>query len=278
MTPRTLEGTTTLITGASAGIGRSVAREFAAHGSDLLLLSRDGGRLKELADNLALEHRVNAEILVQDVSECDGLMSAVTTAAERRPVHTAIINAGIGQYGAFAFAPWEHIETVLRTNLLGAIATARAVLPPMVARRSGSVVFISSVLGRRAIQWNAAYTAAKFGMNGFADALRLEMRGHGVHVAVVNPARTATEFYRRMIYSHIQHRTRKVPESHPDTVARAIYGAVRHRRREVTISLGGKLFVFAGRHFPRLTDAILARAVPALLIHENENLFSTRPL
>ncbi len=257
-----LSGKSTLITGASTGIGRATARLFAKAGSDLVLLARSRGRLEELASELKRECGVRADVLVLDVTDVSKLRDSLAKFTERHAVDIAIVNAGIGQYGPFHSSPWRDIETVLRTNVDGALATVHALTPRMVSRRSGSLVLISSVLGKRAIPWNTVYCASKHALQGFADGLRLELRKHGIHVGVVCPARTDTEFFNSMVYSAPQKRERKVPVSPPEAVARAVLSCVLRGRREVVVSAGGKAFAAVGYHFPRISDLIMNAAVP----------------
>ena len=262
LTSRPLHGKRTLITGASAGIGRATAQRFAEAGSDLLLLGRDRPRLEAAAAEIGAQTGIRIDLIAADISRTDALRTAIAEAVAERPGDILIANAGFGQYGPFALSPWDDIEAVLHTNIDGTMATVHAVLPSMLARKAGSVVLISSVLGKRAIQWNAAYCASKFALHGFADAIRLELRPHGVHVGVVCPARTTTEFFSRMIYSRPQERRREVPESPPSRVAEAILRTVLRRRRETVVSASGMLYAYAGYHFPRISDRILSLAVP----------------
>jgi short-subunit dehydrogenase len=189
-----------------------------------------------------------------------------------------VINAGMGQFGPFAVTAWDDVTALLRVNVEGALATARAVLPGMLRRRAGSLVFISSVLGKRAIPWNAVYCASKHALFGFADALRLEVREAGVHVGVVAPARTATQFFDSMTYTVPQTRRRSVPEQTPESVARLVLHCVLHRRRECVASASGKLYAFIGYHFPRITDAVFRRAVIAPESHGHPNASPADPL
>jgi short-subunit dehydrogenase len=253
---------TVLITGASEGIGRATATLFASLGNDLLLLARNGGRLDALAAELTARHHVECLSLEADVREADALGERIGAALGERPLAAAIVNAGVGLYGPYARTAWPDIVEILRTNFEGALATAHAVLPRLLAQRYGSIVLVSSVLGKRAIPFNAAYSASKQALHGFADALRLECRPYGVHVGVVCPARTDTPFFERMTYAVPQTSRREVPTSPPETVARAIHRCVRGRRRELVVSTPGKLFSFVGHHFPRLSDSLLYHNVP----------------
>lgn len=253
---------TVLITGASEGIGRATANLFAAQGYDLILLARNLARLEELAADLASQYAINCIPLQADVRDAEEVWQRLGQLIEGKSLAAAIINAGVGLYGPFAETNWEDTARLLRTNLDGALACTRAVLPVFRRQRAGSLVLISSTIGKRAIPYNAVYCATKQALHGFADALRLELKPWGVHVGVVCPARTATAFFDRMSYAVPQKSRRNIPTDTPETVARAILHCVRLRRREVVVSTVGKLFSFVGYHFPRLSDYLLYRNVP----------------
>lgn len=260
--PTTSHPGAVLITGASEGIGRATAALFASNGHDLVLLARNAARLTELAGTLAARHGIDCRAVVADVRDTAALRARITEAVDGRRLAAGIVNAGIGLYGPFLRTDWEDITAVLRTNIEGALATAHAVLPLLTAQRAGSLVFISSALGKRSIPYNAVYSASKQALLGFADGLRLECRPLGVHVGVVCPARTDTPFFDRMTYAVPQTKRRNLPTSPPEVVARAILRCVRRRRREIVVSVPGKLFAFGGVHFPRLSDFLLSHNVP----------------
>jgi short-subunit dehydrogenase len=253
---------TVLITGASEGIGRATAQLFASRGHDLILLARDGARLASLAESLTAQYGVDCMVRTADVRQVDVLDGILREALQGRRIAAAIVNAGIGLYGPFAKTEWSDIENVLRTNLDGALATAHAVLPQLREQRSGSLILLSSAIGKRAIPYNAVYCATKQALLGFADAVRLECRPYRVHVGVVCPARTETPFFDRMTYAVPQKTRRDIPSSSPEKVALAILRCVQRRRREIVVSTSGKLFAFVGYHFPRLSDYLLYSNVP----------------
>ncbi|MBR9978159.1 MAG: SDR family NAD(P)-dependent oxidoreductase [Bacteroidetes bacterium] len=253
---------TVLITGASEGIGRATARLFAAQGYHLILLARNLARLEELAAELSAQHAVDCTPLQADVQDAEEAWQRIGHVIEGKFLAAAIINAGVGLYGPFAETKWEDTARLLRTNLDGALACTRAVLPVFRRQRAGSLVLISSTIGKRALPYNAVYCATKQALHGFADAIRLEMKPWDVHVGVVCPARTATAFFERMTYAVPQKSRRNIPTDSPETVARAVMHCVRLRRREVVVSMVGKLFSFVGYHFPRLSDYLLYRNVP----------------
>ena len=264
---------TVLVTGAGSGIGAACARLFAENGHPLLLAGRTEAALTALGDELRTAYGIDVAVLAMDVRDADSACPLLMETARRHGVGVAVINAGVGQYGPVSHTTWKDMRDVLDTNLGGAIMTAKAVLPAVTAA-AGSIVFVSSVLGKRAMPFNAAYSASKWGLHGFADALRLECRPHGVHVGVVLPARTDTAFFANMTYSVPQRHRRKVPTAPPETVARAVLSNITGRRRESIVTLPGKLFSLFGYHFPRLSDLLLHFSVP---VPETDGNTSTSP-
>jgi len=259
---KSLHGKTVLITGASRGIGKATAIVCAQYGSTIVLLARSANELETLKEKIERSYAVMVYTIRCDVSDTTLLHKSLATFCRVHPIDIAIINAGRGQYGPVAQTAWDDVTAILHTNIDGALATAHAILPFMIERKTGSIVFVSSVLGLRALQWNAAYCASKFALKGFADALRLEVHKHGIHVGVVYPARTKTDFFSSMRYSLPQKKQRRVPTSPPEKVAEAICRMVKRRRSTSVLTLGGKCFAYFGYHFPRISDFLLSRLVP----------------
>jgi short-subunit dehydrogenase len=256
------EQQTVFITGASEGIGRATALRFASAGCHVLASARSSDRLASLKKEIEEQTPGSCETLTLDLSDTEGILPGIESFVGTRDIDIAVVNAGVGQYGPFASSPWNDIGPLLRVNIDGAMATVRAMLPGMLRRGHGSIVVVSSTIGKRAIPFNAAYCASKFALQGFTEALRLELRPHGIHVGVVCPARTDTQFFDRMTMSTPQQKRRAVPTSSPSRVADAIVRCARRRKREIVVSPEGKLFAFVGTHFPRLTDVILYHSVP----------------
>lgn len=252
-----------LITGASRGIGRATAKLLAQRGAHLILISRDNKLLHQLMSEIQRHYKVDILLKEIDVRHQAELCEAVIESFNYYgKIDIAICNAGIGQYGPVAQTKWNDIQNVIDTNIEGAIATTHLILPFMIKQKSGSIILVSSVLGKRASPYNAVYCASKYALHGFADALRLEVKHFGVHIGVVCPARTNTDFFVNMIYSVPQKQQRKVPVASAEKVARSIIKAIEKKKREVVVSLGGIAFTFMGVHFPRTFDFILDKAVP----------------
>lgn len=259
---RALTDSRVLVTGASSGIGRDTALACAARGAVPVLVARDAGALAALAEEIATTHGITATALPCDVRDVADLTKLLQDEDDRAPIDHVIANAGIGLYGPFATATWSQIDDVLRTNVDGAFATVHALLPRLITRRRGSIVLVSSVLGKRALAWNAAYSASKYALHGLADALRLEVAPLGIHVGVVCPGRTRTAFHARIHTSARQESRRAVPEASAAEVAEAIMGCITRRWREVVVPRSSLAYTLVGVHVPRLADLLLSRAVP----------------
>lgn len=214
-----------LVTGASAGIGRSAAVAFAAAGSEVIVHGRDAARTRTTAAE------VGGVPVVADLSEPDGpTVLADQALAVQGHIDILVNNAGYGWSGAFADMPPGDIDGLIATDLTASIRLTRALLGPMLARGRGRICFVSSVAGQTAVAGEAVYSAAKAGVGAFADSLRLELAGSGVGVTVVVPAAVATGFFERRGRPY----DRRTPQPvSPDDVARAIIAAVEHDRPEV---------------------------------------------
>ncbi len=241
-----------VVTGASRGIGRALAHALAHRGARLGLIARSEGELRELCDQLGSE----AMPLPADVGDREALEAAVASFLERAGgVDVAIANAGIARYGPFVEQDADDDEEMVRTNVLGTINTARAVLDPMLDRGSGHIVVVSSGAGLRAFPWAAVYGATKAADKGFAEALRHELSGTGVSLTTVFPGEVRTSLHAE---------AEQLPDwrdSHdaiaPELVAEATIEAIESDRREVHIPRQVRLLALNDLA-PGLVDRLLA--------------------
>ncbi len=245
MTP--LSGTV-LLTGASGGIGRAIARAVAPMARELVLTGRRTDVLDSLADEL--EARVIA---------CDlAVREDVARLAEQSgPVDVLIANAAIRSGGLLGEFSQEQIDQMLEVNLRAPIALARALTPGMVERRRGHVVFMSSLQGKATTPVSSLYCAAKFGLRGFALALREDLRRHGVGVSVVLPGfiRDAGMFADSGAKLPFGVGTRS-----PEDVAGAVVSAIERNRAEVLVApVGLRLGTAAAAVAPALGAAVSRR-------------------
>lgn len=177
----------TLLTGASSGIGRSLARRLAARGEAMALIARRG----ELLDSLVVEIEQaggRALALPCDVTDRDALARAlVRVEAELGAVTRLVANAGGGEPTPVDAFDAAAFEAVIRLNLIGVANSVAVVLPGMLARGDGHLVATGSLAGRRGLPSAAAYSAAKGGLANFMDSLRIDLRGRGIAVTLLMP-------------------------------------------------------------------------------------------
>jgi len=180
-----LEGRVALVTGASGGIGASVARALAGEGVRLGLASRSGG-------DLGIEDAVARPCDVRDPAAVDGLVAA--TVERFGGLDIVVANAGVGSYGPFLELPEQDLEDMIDINVKGTMYTLRAALPHLLRSDAADVVTLASEAGRRGLPFEAVYCASKFAQVGFTRALDHELRPHGVRCSNVCPGGVATEF------------------------------------------------------------------------------------
>jgi len=179
-----------VVTGASSGIGLELARHFAAYGYDLLITA-EGGGLDDVAGDLAQPGIVVREV-VADLARTDGVERVVAAiAATGKPVDALALNAGLGTGGAFLGIPLAAEQQLIGVNVAAPVHLARQIVPGMVRRGRGRVLFTSSQPG----PYGATYHASQAFIRSFARALRAELAGSGVTVTTLLPAPTATGFF-----------------------------------------------------------------------------------
>lgn len=183
-----LRGRRVLLTGASRGIGVALAQGLAADGAELVLVARNRVGLEQTA----LQVRAaggTAEILPADLTSPADRERVV---AEAGAVDILVNNAGVEVPLAFLKQTPNDVRTQIEVNLIAPIELTGAFLPLMIERGSGAVVMISSMSGKSPTPYNGIYSATKFGINGFAQTIRIELEGTGVHIGTVCPSFVAS--------------------------------------------------------------------------------------
>jgi short-subunit dehydrogenase len=261
---RNLSGLRVLITGASQGIGRALAKLAAGRGMRVLAAARS----QDLLDELAREVRVAGgaiETVRADVTSPEDRRRMADCARERfGGLDVLINNAGVGATGHFADVGPERLRTIMEVNFFGTAETTRVCLPLLKEGRTPAVVNISSVAGKRGIPARSEYSASKFAVQGFSEALRAEMARFDIDVLVVCPGLTQSNFSRNMIEQKAL-----LPMDHlrgmtAEEVARATLRCLERGRNEVTLGFQGRLLVLVSRFLPGLADLIARRKVRAL--------------
>jgi short-subunit dehydrogenase len=192
---RLMAKSTVLITGASAGLGAAFARGYAARGDDLILVARRAERLDDLARELADKHGVRAEVIAADLAATDAADTLMAEIGKRGlPVDILINNAGFGARGDFTELDAGMQIRMIDLNCRTLVALCHAVLPGMIARRSGGILNIASTAAFQPGPWMAVYYASKAFVLSFSEALHEEVKTRGVRVATLCPGATKTEF------------------------------------------------------------------------------------
>ncbi|MGK5555533.1 SDR family NAD(P)-dependent oxidoreductase [Actinomadura kijaniata] len=240
-----LRGARVLLTGATGGIGRALAVALAGRGADVVLTGRRVEVLEPLAE------RVGGTAVAADLADRDGVEALVGEAGD---VDVLVANAALPSSGPLAgFSP-EEIDRALDVNLRAPIVLARLLADRMVERRRGHLVFVSSLAGKTASGHASVYNATKFGLRGFALAMREELRPHGVGVSTVFPGfiRDAGMFADAGVTL-----PRGVGTRSPRDVAVATVRAVERNLGEVDVApLGLRLGALVGGAVPGLAAAV----------------------
>jgi NADP-dependent 3-hydroxy acid dehydrogenase YdfG len=193
-----LEGKTAIITGAGRGIGRAIARAFAAEGATVVLAARSRADLATVAAEVR-EAGGRALAIPTDVTQdtaIDALVEQATT--QGNGIDILVTSAGLASFGPVADTKPADWDAMLTLNLRAAIMCCRAVLPTMIRQRSGTILNLSSIASKRALPGSAVYTASKAGLEAFSRVLAEEVRPHGIRVGVLVPGAVDTPIWDAM--------------------------------------------------------------------------------
>jgi short-subunit dehydrogenase len=176
-----LKGRNAIITGASYGIGPYFARALAEEGVNIALAARSTDKLKQVVNNVSMPG-VKIIAVTADVTKQFGREALITQAeSELGPIDILINNAGVHYIGRLHHRTQEQLDQIIQTNLTASIMLTRAVLSGMLERRSGHIIHSASLAGKVGMPYVAVYSATKYGLVGFNNALQAELRGTGVH-------------------------------------------------------------------------------------------------
>jgi short-subunit dehydrogenase len=259
---------TALVTGASGGIGRELAREFAAGGYDLVLVARSGDKLEELAAELRQRHGVAARVLAKDLGgpeSPDEIFHELEVAGISADV--LVNNAGFATYGPFAETDLAAELDEIQLNVAALTHLTKRFLPGMLARRRGGVLNVASTTGFQPGPLMAVYYATKAYVLSFSEALAEELRGTGVTVTALCPGPTATGFQARADMEGSRLFTGFLKVMDAATVARAGYEGFRAGRRIVVPGLLNKLLIQSVRVSPRSLVTRIVRGMQAKRSH-----------
>jgi short-subunit dehydrogenase len=258
---RTITNTRIIVTGASSGIGRAVSLELARSGANLVVVARREDRLQQLADQITGLGRT-VEPIVGDITDRTIRQKAIDAAREKLGgLDILLNNAGVGALGPFADASVQRVRQVMEVNFFATVEMTRLALPLLRRGIKPMVVNVSSIVGNRGVPNRSEYSASKFAVKGFSEAIRAEFSPLGIDVLVVSPGPTETEFFDKEI-----ERTKDAnwPEHAPvsaEQVAREMVAAMRTGRHEIIPYHWGRVLCWLNRLSPRLVDSLMTRYV-----------------
>ncbi len=258
--PLELRGRTAVITGASSGIGRATALEFARRGANLVIGARRSEQLDEVA-RLCRERGVQCTAVVADVrnrEDCKRLIDAAVR------VDILVNNAGFAIFDPIEKANPADLEQMMKTNYFGLVWCTQAVLPGMLARGEGAIVNLSSISGLMGYAGMGGYCATKFAVAGFTEALRDELIGHGIRVSMVCPGTTDTGFFVTAEKGKMPGASRLILAIKPEKVAKAVCNSVEDGRYRRILPFAARLYMRLKEFSPR-TAHFFIRRVSALL-------------
>jgi short-subunit dehydrogenase len=268
MARRNLNGLRILITGASQGIGRALCVVAAKKGCRVLAAARSQQLLDELAAEIAAAGGTVATV-VADVTKPDDRAAMVAAAQQHfGGLDVLVNNAGIGATGHFMDSEPDVLRSIFETNFFGLTETTRAFLPVLKAGVTPAIVNISSVVGKRALPARSLYSASKFAVAGFSEAIRAELAKDGIDVLVVSPGLTQTNFSKNMLEQKARMQMDHMRGMTSEEVAEATLNAIAKGKLDTTLTFRGKLLVLVNRFFPWIVDFFSKKKVRELFADE----------
>ena len=245
-----------IITGASGGIGREAALLFAKEGASCVLAARRGELLARLLNELegGSQKHISCPTDISKDEDVKRLISEVVKKYGR--IDILVNNAAVSYVGKVKDMSLERAEDTLNINLLGTIRITREVLPYMIEPKSGHIINISSVIGKRGVPYRSIYCASKFGLEGFMESLRSEVDKYNIKVSVIRPPSVKTDFSKK-IKRDSDVMLHALDNLDPRTVARAIVNVAKRPKRDESMGFLAKGFLFLNGIFPGLFDKIV---------------------
>jgi short-subunit dehydrogenase len=247
-----------LITGSSSGIGRALAIELARHNVDLILFARREDRLTDVAEEVSRLGRRAVYVAGDVTNSADRKRALAAARDELGGLDILINNAGVAAHGRFAESDPNRVRPIMEVNFFAPVELIRAAIPLLRKGRQPIVVNIGSILGERAAPHKSEYSASKFALHGFSEAVRPELARLGIDVLVVAPGPTASEHFNTLVEDQglPWNEPRRMPA---DQVARQVVRAIERGRHTLVTGWPSRLWLLLNRLSPWLVDRIMAR-------------------
>ncbi len=254
-----IKGKTALITGASRGIGRAIALELARQGiQHLLLVARDRQRLADVAAEIT-DIGVKVTTLSLDLTQASSINIAIAHAWRiHRPIHLLVNCAGVAHQAPFLETQLPKVEEEISINILGMMTITRLMAKRMASQKEGTIVNVSSLMGKVAAPTMSTYSATKFAIIGFTQALRSELAAHNIKVVALLPTLTDTDMAQK------QKLFRWVVPMTPEKVAQSLVSGLYKNSGEILVGWQSYLAVWCQRLFPQLMQRILRLSAPTV--------------
>jgi short-subunit dehydrogenase len=257
----TLRGKTIVITGASGGLGKEIAIESAKQGARVVLVARNMEKLAALRQRLIETYQIDAYAFQLNVALLSDVSKVFTQiASEVGEVDVLVNNAGYGVFKEAFETDIGEAKAMFDVNVLGLMACTSSVLPTMKRRQTGHIINIASQAGKMATPKSSLYSATKFAVIGYSNALRMEVRKDHVFVTTVNPGPIATDFFEKADESGNYLKSIGKLILKPEAVARKIVGAMFTNKREINLPVWMNITSKFYYLFPRTTEFIGKRA------------------
>ena len=256
-----------LITGASSGIGKQTAIEFAKLGSNIILVARTKNKLEQVENQLK-QFNVITLVCPCDVSKKEQVENMSKIVLKKfNSVDILINNAGFAIYGSVFDLSIDEIESQMETNYFGMIYCTKLFLPLMIKQKSGHIVNVASVAASFGLPGISSYCASKFAMLGFSEGLKHELSGTGVGITVVSPIMVKTEFFDHPSFEKMP---KYSPTSlNPKTVAKAIVKAANSSRLEIITPSVVRVAVWLKHTFPYFINPLMGKSFKKQLDRTN---------
>jgi short-subunit dehydrogenase len=264
-----LENRVVVITGASSGLGKAAAVEFAKLKSRLVLAARRTAELERTAE-LCRAAGGEAIVVPTDVTEADQVEAVVRTALQTwQRIDVWVNNAGVTMIGLLTQGPFVDHGRVLETNLLGPIHASRAVIPVFTEQRSGIMINVASILGKVGQPFAASYTISKFGLRGLSEVLRVQLADYpDIHVCTLLPYAIDTPHFESGANASGRAAHAMQPVQSPERVARALVRLARRPKRELHTPRYAAFGFVLRWLFPRTAERLLLHALQRFHLNE----------
>jgi len=261
---REMRGKRVLLTGASSGIGREIARQLGAKGSHLALVARDEKALKEVAREIEASGG-KAFVIPGDLADAKTPQRVLDEAVKALGGLDALINdAGIGTWNHFVDGNEENLRKVFEVNFFAASELMRLAVKPLIRGNQPVIMNVNSMTGRRAMPGWTEYSSSKHALVGLTEALRAEYHRFGIDVLMVLPGLTSSSFFSKVLQKQGKAKIDFEKGLKPEETAQAVVRALEKNTRETWVGSEAKKMLWMHRLFPRMVDSRVSREVTRL--------------